>query len=87
MKIILMKKAIFYKYVDKTKRISNYDYLMDYDGNWLFKEINFDELYKETKDDFIVDLKKKIRIYQIVYISLFIILMLLGITLKVLGEL
>ena len=87
MKIILMKKAIFYKYVDKTKRISNYDYLMDYDGNWLFKEINFDELYKETKDDFIVDLKKKIRIYQIVYISLFIILMLLGITLKVLGKL
>ena len=82
-----MKKAIFYKYVDKTKRISNYDYLMDYDGNWLFKEINFDELYKETKDDFIVDLKKKIRIYQIVYISLFIILMLLGITLKVLGKL
>ena len=82
-----MKKAIFYKYVDKMKRISNYDYLMDYDGNWLFKEINFDELYKETKDDFIVDLKKKIRIYQIVYISLFIILMLFGITLKVLGKL
>lgn len=87
MKIIIMKKAIFYKYVDKMKRISNYDYLMDYDGNWLFKEINFDELYKETKDDFIVDLKKKIRIYQIVYISLFIILMLFGITLKVLGKL
>jgi hypothetical protein len=87
MKIILMKKSIFYKHVDKKKRIINYDYLMDYDGNWLFKKINYDELYTETKDESIVDLKKKIRIYQIIYVSLFVTLMLLGVILKILAKL
>lgn len=82
-KIILIKKSIFYKYIDKTKKLSNVDYLMDYDGNWLFKKINYEKLYEETNDDSLLDAKRRIRIYEIIYISLFITLMLLGIFFKV----
>ncbi|WP_444626620.1 hypothetical protein ACSLMH_11780 [Flavobacterium columnare] len=49
--IILLKKEIFYNYICKEKKISNFDYLMDFDGNWLFKEIDMNDIPEDERNE------------------------------------
>lgn len=82
-KIILIKKSVYYKYIDKTKKLSNFDYIMDYDGNWLLKKIDFDSLYNENKDEYILGAKLKIKKFETICISILLTLFLLAIVAKV----
>ena len=66
-----MKKSIIYKHVETDKKITNWDYYNKYDGNWFFKEIDYDKLYETTNDVDILIKKKQIIIYKIVSVSLF----------------
>ncbi|MXN92278.1 hypothetical protein GR160_13695 [Flavobacterium sp. Sd200] len=49
--IILYKKKLYYEYIDKTKKITLTDYVTKFDGNWLFKNINYKSLTEEHPDD------------------------------------
>ena len=82
-KIILIKKSVYYKYIAKTKKLSNFDYIMDYDGNWLLKKIDFDSLYNENKDEYILGAKLKIKKFETICISILLTLFLLAIVAKV----
>lgn len=87
-RIILLKKSVFYKYNDpKKNQLSNFDYLMDYNGNWLFKKIDFDKLYEKSNDEELSKIKQSIRFYETFFISTFILIMLFGIISKILGYL
>lgn len=70
-KVILMKKSIIYKHVETNKKITDWDFYNKYDGNWFFKEIDYDKLYETTNDVDILIKKKQIKIYKIVSASLF----------------
>ena len=82
--VILIKKSIYYKYINKTKQLTSFDYLTDYDGNWLFKKIDFKKLTVEHNDSSLLLFERKIQNYQKIYIGLFIALLLLGIVVKIL---
>ena len=80
-KVILMKKSIIYKHVETDKKITNWDYYNNFDGNWFFKEVDYDYLYEITNDVDILIKKKQIKIYKIISASLFfciIIVMVIG---------
>ena len=83
-KVILIKKSIYYKYINKTKQLTSFDYLIDYDGNWLFKKVDFKKLAVEHNDSSLLLFERKIQNYQKIYIGLFIALLLVGIVVKIL---
>ncbi|SPE76149.1 hypothetical protein FLACOL_00127 [Flavobacterium columnare] len=63
--IILLKKQIFYTYVNPEKKITNFDYLMDFDGNWLLKKINLNDIPQENRNDkFLLEKIKKIYLFK-----------------------
>ena len=80
-----MKKEIVYRHIEKDKKLTTFDYLMDYDGNWLFKKIDYDILYNVTKDENILLIKKRIELYQKIYILIFIAILTLSILFKIKG--
>ena len=83
-KIVFFKKTLYYRYVDKTKKITSFDYLMDYDGSWLFKEINFEKIIKENiNDEKLLVLISKIKIFKKISMLLFIILIVFSIYMKI----
>ncbi|KGO90625.1 hypothetical protein [Flavobacterium suncheonense] len=71
-KIILMKKSIIYKHVEIGKKITSWDYYNQFDGNWFFKEIDYDKLYETTNDEDILIKKRQIGAYKIISAALFI---------------
>ena len=80
-----MKKEIVYRHIEKDKKLTTFDYIMDYDGNWLFKKIDYYKLYDETKDEDIFIVKKRIELYQKIYILVFITILSLSVLLKIQG--
>ena len=48
---ILVKKEIYYKYIDAARKMTSFDHIGKYDGNWLFKDIGFNKLLMENPDD------------------------------------
>lgn len=75
---------MYYRYVDKTKKITSFDYLMDYDGSWLFKEINFEKIIIENiSDEKLLVLISKIKTFKKISMLLFIILIVFSIYMKI----
>ncbi len=79
---ILLKKEIYYKFIDQSKKITSFDELMDYDGNWLFKEIGYKELlFDNPEDQWLIKSVKSIKklerasIYLVVIIVVFAVIM------------
>ena len=74
--VIFSKKSIYYDYVDKSKKITLFDYFTDYDGDWLFRSINYDKIVAMNPDNKelinkICSIKKQERI--ILYLFVFFI--------------
>ncbi len=65
--LIIKKKKMYYKYIDKSKDVSKFDYVQDFDGNWLIKKIEYKSLLIKYSND--GDLKKYVN--QIKFISNF----------------
>lgn len=82
--IVLLKKTLHYKYVDKTKKITSIDYLMDYDGSWLFKKINFETIIEENPgDQKLLEMISKIKAFKKIAVILFVILIIFSVYMKV----
>jgi hypothetical protein len=58
-KIILLKKQILYRFVNKDKKVTSFDYLMDFDGNLLFKKLDLNTLSVEEKNSSVLISKLK----------------------------
>lgn len=61
--IIFLKKSIRFKYYQPKQQVRLFDYMQDFDGNWLFYKIDYDKLIREQPDD-VVDLKRKIALIR-----------------------
>ena len=82
---ILIKKKIYYKYIIKNEDLSLFDYLMDYDGSWFFKEINYNVIEKNERDEHYYILKRRVKVFYWVAIIAFITLFIFGTLMKILG--
>lgn len=83
-KIVYLKKTLYYRYVDKTKTITSFDSFMDYDGSWLFKEINFEKIIKQNiSDEKLLNLISKIKTFKKMSMLLFFILIIFSIYMKI----
>ena len=40
--IILLKKILYYKYIDKEHEMTLFDYWQDFDGDWLTNEVDYE---------------------------------------------
>lgn len=82
--IVFLKKTLFYRYVDKTKKITSFDFLMDYDGSWLFKEIDFNTMVKENpNDEKLLGMISKINSFKKLTVLLFVVLIIFSVYMKV----
>ncbi len=82
---ILIKKKLYYKYIIKDKDLSLFDYLMDYDGSWFFKEIDYNVIEKKELEEYYYILKRRMKILHWVAIIAFITLFIFGTLMKFLG--
>ncbi|MCO6147942.1 hypothetical protein [Flavobacterium sp. NRK1] len=82
-KIILLKKEIYYKFIDQSKMITSFDKLMDYDGNWLFKEIAYKELlFDNPENQWLIKYVKSIKKLERASIFLVAIIVVFAIIMK-----
>ena len=74
--IILKKKGLIYKYIEKTKQLTAFDYVGQYDGNWLFADIDYDQIIcdNESESQYILSEKKEITLLSRILICLIIFL-------------
>lgn len=81
--IIVTKKTIYYQKVDKSKRITAFDYFSDFDGSWLFKTMGYKKILLSNPND--TKLKSNIdmiRLLELVSIILAILLIIFLILMK-----
>jgi|GEM_PF-4811261 len=72
---ILLKKEVYYKYIDTSKKITSFDYWNRYDGDWLFNDIGFKELlFNNPEDQWLIKSVKSIKRSERTSIVLFIML-------------
>jgi hypothetical protein len=46
--IILLKKILYYKYIDKEHEMTLFDYWQDFDGDWLTNEVDYEQIVAST---------------------------------------
>ena len=81
--IVLLKKTIYYKY--NNKKITNFDYLMDYDGNWLFKNIEEEQFSDEIKKEyFFIEKINRIKFFKKIFYIFLVLFFIFLILMKVL---
>ncbi|MEN0007989.1 hypothetical protein [Flavobacterium nitrogenifigens] len=80
--IILIKKSVVYKYLEKDKELTSFDYSMDYDGNWLFKKVDFESLFNKTKDPQVIAQQQRIKTFQKLSVVLSVIIVVVIIVFK-----
>ena len=85
--IILKKKSLVYKYVDKHKELTASDYFDPYDGMWLFERIEYEQIIKENREDewYILSEQKTIKTLIKVVLCLFAFIISLLTILKIFG--
>jgi hypothetical protein len=62
--LIFIKKGIYYKYVDTSRHLRPFDYVQDFDGNWLIMDIDYIKIMVENPSD-TDELKYKITILRL----------------------
>jgi len=73
--ITFYKKSIYYQYIDKSKEITSFDYIQNFDGNWLFVFIDYAKLIKEYPTDTeliskVIMIKTLNRLYKLTFVIL-----------------
>ena len=82
-KTILLKKEIYNKFIDQSKKMTSFDKLMDYDGNWLFKEIGYKELlFDNPEDQWLIKSVKSIKKLERASIFLVVIIVVFAVIMK-----
>lgn len=86
--IIVKKKSLFYRYIDKSKKITSFDYFTEFDGDWLFTEIDYKKIIQENESDklYIISKQKEIKMLIRIFIFLFLLVFILMSKLKMDGE-
>lgn len=56
--LIVSKKGIYYRWIDKTKKVTSFDYFTSTDGSWIIKSIDYKKLLADNPGD--IELEKKI---------------------------
>jgi hypothetical protein len=83
--IIINKKKIYYEYLNN-KKLTSFDYLMDYDGNWLLKDIGLKKiLSNDPTNSWLQEKAQMIFIFKWVSILTSIFLVLFCIIIKIIG--
>lgn len=75
---ILIKKKIYNEYILKRGPLSLFDYLMDYDGNWFFKEIDYHLVEQCHRDNQFYVLKKRVKLFFWITVITFVALLFFG---------
>lgn len=61
--LIVYKKDIYYRWIDKTKKVTSFDYFTSTDGSWVIKSIDFKKLLADNPGD--KELEKKIKVTRV----------------------
>lgn len=85
--VTLKKKGLVYKYLEKDKKLTGFDYVTKYDGNWFFYEIDYESMLNENKSDteFILSEKKSIALFSRIVFFLFFSLLAFSTAFKLAG--
>jgi hypothetical protein len=85
-RLIFCKKTVYYKWIDKTKRLTVFDYVQNYGSMWLLKPIDYKLLLSSNPSDTNLKLLvKEIRLLEITSIVLVVMFLMFAIVLKFLG--
>jgi hypothetical protein len=57
--LIVCKKSIYYGWIDRSQKLTAFDYFNRFDGNWIFKTIDYASLLTGNPEDEL--LKRKIK--------------------------
>ncbi|SDF70391.1 hypothetical protein [Chitinophaga filiformis] len=68
-RLTFVKKSIYYGWIDKNKKITLFDYVGQYDGAWIFKSIDYNELLSANPNDSLLkEYINEVRILKIISI-------------------
>lgn len=85
-RLIFCKKTIYYKWIDKTTKLTGFDYVQNFGNMWLLKSIDYKTLLlKKPTDKNLKVLVKEIKLLGIISIVLIIMFFGFAIVLKFLG--